>query len=239
MFDSPHRCINPLTRDDQGHIWFGIADGDSRFDGESWSRFHEEELNLPDDYILSLAASPDGRIYAGTLNGASVWNGVNWSLIRPTQGQAVFSISIPSDGQTAWFGTETGAGRLEVREVIWTEYPSDAPVKHILFDSSGTLWAATSGAGLTRLDRSTSWTYFRTDNSGIANNNVDWVTEVQPGILWIGTAPSSNVGGAAVRFDGQNWHTYLTNNSGASGAEVTVIAVQNDQVWRGDAYCRD
>ncbi|TRZ52693.1 hypothetical protein D4S03_03020 [bacterium] len=186
----------------------GIADGDSRFDGETWSWFHEEELNLHDDYFLLLAATPDGRIYAGTLNGTSVWNGVNWSLIRPTQGQAVFNISIPGGGQTVWLGTETGADRLEVREVIWTEYPSDALVKHILFDSSGSLWAATSGVDLAQLDRSTSWTYFHTDNSGIANNNVDWVSEVQPGIQWIGTAPSSNVGGAAAHFDRQNWHTY-------------------------------
>ncbi|HEX7542140.1 MAG TPA: two-component regulator propeller domain-containing protein, partial [Anaerolineales bacterium] len=103
IFDSPHRCINPLIRDDQEHIWLGIADGDSRFDGETWSWFHEEELNLPDDYILSLAASPDGRIYAGTLNGTSVWDGVNWSLIRPTRGRAVFNISIPGGGQTVWF----------------------------------------------------------------------------------------------------------------------------------------
>jgi hypothetical protein len=229
---SSNRVLS-LVSDNNGNIWFGTADGVSRFDGKTWSTYRAEELDLPDDYVLSLGSSPDGRVYAGTLNGAAVWNGVSWSHISRTQGRPVFSISIPADGQIVWFGTETGANRLEIRDGTWTEYPSDAPVKHLLFDSSGTLWAATSGAGLAFLNQANSWTYFRTDNSGIANNNVDWVTEVQPGILWAGTALSTNAGGAPVRFDGQNWHTYLTNNSGTSGAEVTVIAVQNDQIWIG------
>jgi len=221
-----------LTRDKRGDFWLGTADGVSRFDGESWSAFRTGELGLPDDYILALAASPDGRVYAGTLSGAAVWNGIGWSPIEQTGGQAVFALSVAANGQIVWFGTESGAGRLEVRDGTWTDYPADAPVKHLLTDSSGTLWAATSGAGLARLDGST-WTYFRTSNSGIPFNTVNWVAEVQPGVLWVGTAMPTSAGGAAASFDGVEWHAFWTNNSGTSAAEVTVVVVQSGQVWMG------
>jgi sugar lactone lactonase YvrE len=221
-----------LARDERGDLWFGTADGVSCFDGTSWSSFQAGELGLPDDYILSLAASPDGRIYAGTLSGAAIWNGIGWSPITQTEGQAVFALAAADDGQIIWFGTESGADQLEVRDGTWIDYPADKPVKNLLIDSSGTLWAATSGAGLARLDGS-SWTYFRTSNSGIPFNTVNWVAEVQPGLLWVGTAKPTSAGGAAASFDGVEWHAFWTNNSGTSGAEVTVITVQSGRVWMG------
>jgi hypothetical protein len=105
--------------------------------------------------------------------------------------------------QTACFGNGICANRLGIRDGTWTEYSSEAPVKHLLLDSSGTLWVAISGAGLARLD-GFSWTYFRTDNSCIANNIVDWDTEVHPGIFldWESALPT-NSGGAVARFDGK------------------------------------
>jgi sugar lactone lactonase YvrE len=221
-----------LARDERGDLWFGTADGVSCFDGTSWSSFQAGELGLPDDYILSLAASPDGRIYAGTLSGAAIWNGIGWSPITQTEGQAVFALAAADDGQIIWFGTESGADQLEVRDGTWIDYPADKPVKNLLIDSSGTLWAATSGAGLARLDGS-SWTYFRTSNSGIPFNTVNWVAEVQPGLLWVGTAKPTSAGGAAASFDGVEWHAFWTNNSGTTGAEVTVITVQSGRVWMG------
>jgi hypothetical protein len=43
----------------------------------------------------------------------------------------------------------------------------------------------------------------------------------------------TSTGGIVASFDGIDWHSYLTNNSGSSGAEVTAIAVQSDHVWLG------
>ncbi|MBI4731908.1 MAG: hypothetical protein HY781_07260 [Chloroflexi bacterium] len=221
-----------LARDTRGNIWFGTASGLSRFDGETWSSFGTVELGLPSGYILSLTATPDGRLYAGTLEGAASWNGVTWTPLEQAAGQTIFAIASSADGGTVWFGTQNGVGSLEVRDDAWTFFPAEAPVNHILIDSFNTLWAATSGAGLARMDNG-SWTYFRTSNSGIPFNTVNWVAEVQPGILWLGTSQPASTGGAAAWFDGIEWHTFLTNNSGTSGAEVTVVVVQANQVWMG------
>jgi hypothetical protein len=105
--------------------------------------------------------------------------------------------------RTACFGNGICANRLGIRDGTWTEYSSEAPGIYLLLDSSGTLWVASSDAGLPRLDGS-SWTYFRTDNFRIANNIVDRDTEVHPGIFlgWESALPT-NSGGAVARFDGK------------------------------------
>jgi ligand-binding sensor domain-containing protein len=94
------------------------------------------------------------------------------------------------------------------------------------------LWAATSGAGLARLEGS-DWFYYRPNNSGLLYNTINWVAEAEPGELWIGASLPTSAGGAAVRFRDGAWQVFLTSNSGTSGAEVTVIAVQSGQVWIG------
>lgn len=221
-----------LSRDTRSAIWFGTANGISRFDGESWQSFGIEDLGLSSAYILALAASPNGRVYIGTLAGAASWNGVIWTPLDQVGNQAVFAIKISADGGIVWFGLQDGTGRLDVRDGTWTIIPTDAPVKHVLVDSKNTLWAATSGAGLAHLDDMT-WTYFRTSNSGIPFNTVNWVEEVEPGLLWVGTAQPTTSGGAAAWFDGLEWRAFSPGNSGTSAAEVTVVAVQSGQVWMG------
>jgi 4-amino-4-deoxy-L-arabinose transferase-like glycosyltransferase len=219
-----------LARDTSGGLWFGTADGVSRFDGKNWSAYQTEKLGLSSNYVISLASSPDGRVYAGTLSGAVVWDGIAWTPIVQAENQPVFALLI-SD-HTLWFSIPQGVWQINVPEGAVNFYPTESPVKHLLIDSSGTLWAATLGAGLARWEDGT-WQYLSIANSGIPFNTVNWVAEVQPGFLWVGTAMSTSAGGASAQFDGTNWYSYLTDNSGASGAEVTVIAVQSGQVWMG------
>lgn len=228
----PSNNVLSLAHDTKGNLWFGTSEGISRLDGNDWVTFQDKDLHLTDDTILSITAAPNGNIYAGTLGGAAEWDGSGWNVIQPLEGQAVFTISISKDGQTAWFGTGWGAGSLDTINGTWTEFPSQAAIKHLTFDPEGILWAATSGNGLAHLQSGT-WIYYLISNSDIENNLVNWVTISDPRRLWVGTALPTNAGGAAAWFDGTQWYSYLPNNSGASGAEVTVIAIQNDLVWMG------
>lgn len=228
----PSNRILSLARDVEGNTWFGTAEGITLFDGKIWITFQEDDLGLTSDYILCIGSGPDGRIYAGTKTGASAWDGSNWNPVAGVDTQAIFSLAVASEGQQVYFGVESGVIELNVRDGKLTHLPTDAPVKHLLVDSTGELWAATSGAGLAMLEEE-KWIYYRVNNSGIPYSVANWITEVQPGVIWIGTAKPASSGGAPASFDGSQWNTYLTNNSGASGAEVTSIAVQSDQVWIG------
>jgi hypothetical protein len=221
-----------LARDMDGTLWFGTANGVNSFDGVNWSSFTAEDMGLIDAYVLSLTASPDGLIYAGTLEGAVFWDGFKWNTIAEMQGNTVFALLVDAGRENIWFGTESGVSQSKFQNGTWMDYPTEEAVKNLMLDSSGSLWIATSGAGLARLDGS-AWKYYKISNSGIPYNNVNFVAEVEPGQLWLGTSSSADVGGAAATFDGSEWHTFWINNSGTSGAEVTAIAVESGRVWMG------
>jgi 4-amino-4-deoxy-L-arabinose transferase-like glycosyltransferase len=219
-----------LAQDSAGNLWFGTGTGISRFDGSAWTSYHSADLGLPDDTVISLATGPDGRVYAGTLNGAALFNGVTWSPIDHAGNRPIFAMLVSN--HTLWLSTGNGVWQILLTQGTANFYLTDAPVKHFLLDSSGTLWAATSGSGLARWDGST-WQYFTTASSGIPFNTVNWVAEIQPGLYWVGTAFPNNAGGYTASFDGKNWHTFETNNSGVSGSEPLVIAYHDGLAWVG------
>jgi len=226
----PSDEVLSLVQDSNGNFWFGTDKGLARYDGHSWTTFDAKSLGLSDERVISLATSNNGAVFAGTLAGASTWNGTTWTPIDHAGDKPVFALTI--SGDSLWIGIPEGAWRIAISEGQWEFYPTNSAVNHILVASDGTVWAATSGEGLARLEGS-EWTYFRTGNSGIPYNTVNWVTEVSPGQLWVGTSHPTNAGGAAAWFDGEEWYAFWYNNSGASAAEVTVLAVQSGQVWMG------
>ena len=222
------------VRDTDGNYWFGTSAGVSEFQaGTTWIDYQASDLHLPDEQIISLAAGPHGHVFAGSLGGAAVWNGHTWTPITPVAGKTVFTLT--AEGDSVWMGLAGGAGVLDLTSEIWTYYPTDSAVKNILVDSSSTVWAATSGSGLAKLVGD-SWQYFTTASGDLPTNNVNQVVEIDPGILWIATAMSSNAGGTPVSFDGKNWREYTTDNSGASGAEpLVIIRSSTGQIWMGTA----
>jgi sugar lactone lactonase YvrE len=230
----PNDQVLALAIDEKGNFWFATAAGVSRTtDFASWTSYSGVDLGLPGDEADALAAASDGRVYAGTLNGAAVWDGTGWTPIPQVRGNAVFALAVSNE--TVWLGTSRGAGRLDFASGAWTFYPTPNAVKHILVDSSGNVWAATAGNGLAKLVNG-SWQYLTSANSGLPLNVVNWVEEVEPGKLWVGTSLSTNVGGEVAVFDGKNWLPFTTENSGASGAEpLVIVRTTENQVWIGTA----
>jgi len=111
--------------------------------------------------------------------------------------------------------------------------PNPQPVDHLVVDSGGKVWAATTDSGLARLD-GTAWTFFSSSNSGIPLNDVTAMMEIKPGEWWVGTSLSTQAGGIIASFSGQAWHSFLTDNSGISGSEPLAMALDaSDQVWIG------
>ena len=223
-----------LLRDSAGAYWLGTQAGVSRTtDFKSWTSYTGTALGLPADRVVSLAASADGHVYAGTLRGAAVWDGTTWTPLPQVEGQPVFALT--AAGGAVWFGTGSGADRLDPATGSWTTYPMPNAVKHVLVDASGTVWAATAGNGLAKLGPG-GWTYFTSANSGLPLNLVNWVEQPAPGQLWVATSLGSQVGGLLASFDGSRWNVYDSNNSGFTGSEPLVIATSGSgQVWIGTA----
>jgi ligand-binding sensor domain-containing protein len=103
-------------------------------------------------------------------------------------------------------------------------------VDALLLDSSGQLWAGTLGRGLGRWDGA-DWQFYHTGNSELPFNTVTALAEVEPGVLWIGTALPAAVGGTLAEFDGEQWEVYSNRRSGFSGAEPLAIAQDAQGRW--------
>ena len=136
-----------------------------------------------------------------------------------------------------WFGTEDGLNRFDGYDFRVFRHRVDDPlslsyseVKCLVEDREGRLWVGTRGEGLAVWDGET-WQSYRTGNSDIPHNTVTALAEVEPGVLWVGTASPSEVGGVLARFDGQTWKHYTRQDSGSSMAEPLAIAQDGQGRW--------
>ena len=106
---NPNFIISALV-DQQNHKWFGTWGGGlTRFDGADWKTFTTDD-GLAGNYILSLSLDTEGRVWAGTDQGASWFDGTRWTSINDEDGLAdnnVFSILFDDQGHR-WFGTLQG-----------------------------------------------------------------------------------------------------------------------------------
>jgi hypothetical protein len=229
--------------------WFGTEAGLARYDGVEWQTFSAAETDLSPAPVYALAVGSDGRLWIGTGAGVAVLNGKTWaSFTAATSGlgdSRVLSLAIQSlpEGDRVWFGTRSGVSRLDTATGAWTSFAADfdpgwGGVPALLLDSQGRLWAGTIGGGLGLWDGA-AWQFYRTGNSDIPFNSVMALAEVEPGVLWVGIAPPTEVGGVLAEFDssaalagtGEAWKSYTPRNSGFSGAEPLAIAQDARGRW--------
>jgi hypothetical protein len=236
----PHDRVLAVARDEDGNLWFGTEAGLGRYDGAGWQTYRAEDLGLEQDKVHALEVGSDGRLWIGTSAGAAVFDGQKWTpFTTATSGLVndfVMSLAIAPrpQGDVVWFGTQRGISRLDTATGEWINATEGwSSIADLLIDSSGRLWAATLGGGLSLWDGE-SWHSYRVSNSEIPFNTVQAVFEAEPGILWVGAALPTEVGGVLATFDGKRWITYTPRNSGFSGAEPLTIAQDEKQrIWIG------
>lgn len=238
----PGNHVLAVARDQADRLWFGTEAGLAGYDGTAWQTCRVREMGLSGEQVYALAVGSDGRLWVGTDAGAAVWDGQNWTPFTTAssglEDNRVLALAIQPrpEGDRVWFGTRSGSSCLDTATGRWQSYPTDFAVVALLVDSNGRLWAGTLGGGLGRWapeggTRGTAWQFYRTGNSGIPFNSVEALAEVAPGVLWVGTAPPTEVGGVLAEFDGQKWKVYTPHNSGFSGAEPLTIAQDAQGRW--------
>jgi hypothetical protein len=241
----PEDRVRAIARDSAGNLWFGTLGGLARYDGAGWQTYQAPDLGLDGAKIYALALGSDGHLWVGTNTGATVLDvatpggraQAGMPLTAAASGLAsnwVTALAIEPHpvGDRVWFGTSAGLSRLDTATGEWHDFAGaiSADVTALLLDSDGRLWVGTQGEGLAVWDGQ-SWQSYRTGNSDIPYNTVTALAEVEPGVLWVGTASPSELGGVLARFDGQTWKHYTRQNSGSSMAEPLAIAQDNQGRW--------
>jgi len=114
--------VNDLVIDKNGNVWLATGSFDEtgdattgrivKFDGTNWTYYNPFNDNMGSNFVYSIAVDPNGKIWAGTYSGLSVFDGAKWtnytdSHTNPANNLQVLSIAFDSHGNK-WFGTACG-----------------------------------------------------------------------------------------------------------------------------------
>lgn len=212
--------ISVLHEDRQGRLWIGTLQGGlNRFDPKTGAfvRYQPElgknaSLNSPQ--VTAINEDEQGRLWIGTSVGLNLYRAKtddfkHWEH-NPLDDTALHNGSIgaitPAEGGQLWLGTGRGLTRFDpatehfhrfsTEYRAFGSYPNRSrdldrsAINALLRDPDGTLWVATQGMGLFRLDAERELSHFRQGNSAsaLASADVTSLLRDQSGQLWLGTA---------------------------------------------------
>jgi ligand-binding sensor domain-containing protein len=216
---------------------FGLALASARAhaQGGVWT-----QVPVPGGPVFAVADGDSGRVLIAGNNGAFRFDGFRMKrlpIFSTTADSLKGNAILQAHDGAIWFGTLTGVSRLATDGTVarfdatnGLGNSSISEVTCLAEDAAGTIWAGTSGGGLSRYDGA-AWTTITTDQ-GLPSMIVSSIA-VDPTdqSVWAGTTGLSGglahvVGGAVVA----EYHTFtLTASRNVRG----VVAVPSGEVWFG------
>jgi len=183
--------------------------------------------------VTSLAVSPGGGLFVGTIEGLKVWDGSTLTDIftdEELRGSYVCDI-LPDEEGFIWVGTEAnGLVQLKERRVDAISAADGLPAGGIfplLAGGDGTLWAGTEKDGLYRVSSGRVEAVSNRER-GLAGDMVRALMMDRSGALWVGTMD----GGLSVISGGRMRN--LATVDGLSSDNITVLLQDSEGVvWIG------
>jgi len=224
----PYANVYALAQDRSGCMWFGTNGGGvSRYCNGKFTPYTREN-GLAHNKVMSVMQASDGAMWFGTLNGASRFDGRNWSLLDRRRGlvhNVVYDIVEDRKGRML-FATFSGLSILEnghFKSLRKSDGIAGDRINFIL-DTEDGIWLATDeGLSLLKDGKIRSWT---TDD-GLASNFINHLYRDPNGDLWI----ASSRGLSRMR---KGQITSWTTDDGLSNDSCTVILPGSDnRLWIG------
>jgi diguanylate cyclase (GGDEF)-like protein len=251
-------AITALTQDRQGFIWIGTQHGLVRYDGYHFTHYSAASSptnHLVGDFIISLWAAPDGRLWIGTRSkGLSVFDPatnlfVNYSH-NPQEANSLadnrVSAVVTDSAGTVWVGTNDGLDKLDESSQTFTHFRHNADdpqslndnhIRALLLDHEDNLWVG-SYNGLNLLPKGQSVfqrKYTEPEKSdSLAGHVIFRIFQASDGAMWVATPRRG-----AIRIDPQDGHfTRIEPKAEAdyklANAWVTSITqTESDEIWLG------
>lgn len=149
----PDAWINTLALAPAGGTLFlGTNAGLARISGTGLRTFDENDF-LASEVILSLTLAPDGRLWAGTMEGLGYVAADEWHAVRAT-GLGDRILALAADRERLWVGTDAGlfvgqGTRFARVDQANGGFEVTGPVRDIELDADGSIWVLT-GQGVLR-----------------------------------------------------------------------------------------
>lgn len=174
--------VRAITEDQNGRMWFALESGGALvYDPASGER--QRLSSLDRDHVAAIYSGREGHIWCATDNGAvhaDLYSFVDFTTSRGLADNDVLAVvEPPRDQARLWLLTASGVSRAEGERFAPLEgFRGNVSVRAAAFDRAGNSWFATEQGAL-RLTGQT-LTQFN-EGSGLAGNNVQWVTGTQAG----------------------------------------------------------
>ena len=225
--------VTAIALNNKNNIYIGMSDGSIYlFNGKYQQIKSPHETPAPVTSIEALALDNNNNIWSISSEGIQRYNGKTWvdSGDIPGFPQGTISFIGVDKNDDLWFQDTSDFSssylyRYDGKSWQKIEIPlTDSDVQSIAIDNQGNLWCATLDT-LNRYNGKT-WQTFNCPVRGIDSISVD-----DKGNIWCG-ANSNGV----LRFDGNSWKTYLTNDIKGLN-DQTFIAGDNDgNTWVSTGY---
>ncbi len=237
---------------DGNRIWAGTENGLALYENGKWKVFGPAD-GLGHRAVLSLALDRStGDVWAGTMGGLSrISAGRIDTFTQLNSGLAndiVYGVGV--QGQFVWAATAAGASRLNTRTSQWSIFNErNTPMYEIwtygVSAGDDKVYYAVWGGGVLEYDIKTErWKDYRDPDDqtelvlfkdqGLIHDITTSVSYVDK-ILWVATYFGAS------RYDGRNWHNFLTKDSGLPSNFLNQIkGVDANRAWfstdKGLAY---
>lgn len=201
--DLPHVTTTAITHARDGTMWIGTRGGLTRYDGQRVRSFKQrlsDPCSLPDNYVRSLLALPDGSVLIGTNVGGLARYDVRTDrfhrLIAKGQrtGTRIFDLT-PDGAGGAYVASDGGVHHYDPRndrldpmaaEAIRDSKGGIQVVFAVFRDADGTVWAGTEEGLWVRAPHADR--FVLVPLSGTAPKDDIWaIQRDRQGRLWIGT----------------------------------------------------
>lgn len=183
---------------------------------------------LPGNQVNDVFQDSHGRLWIGTMNGVTVFDGTNFSAFdknNPISNNPVKTIFEDSQGNI-WLGM-IRKGVCKYNGTSFEFYNTASGllsdnVNAISEDKEGNIWIGTT-EGLNKFDGKMFNTY--TSLRGLVSNNIFSLYHDNKGILWIST-----IGGISA-FDGKNFKNFTTENGLLSNIVYHIQGDREGKLW--------
>ena len=185
---------------------------------------------LPSNIINYVAVDRSNRVWIGTENGLSKFDGKKWQLFNmknsPLNSDYISRIAVDSSNRIL-VGSPNGFYTFD--GMNWTDFSAAinySSVNDVIVAPSGDYWVGTQD-GLYKYANSV-WTLFNTSNSSLAENSVTCLAIDKKNKIWIG----SNYHGISV-LDGNTWSFHNKSNMNIKVPDqVEALCVNSDgKIW--------
>lgn len=237
---------------DGARIWAGTEDGLGLYENGKWKVFRPAD-GLAHQAVLSLALDKStGDVWAGTMGGLSrISAGRIDTFTQLNSGLAndiVYGVGV--QGDYLWVATAAGASRLNTKTSQWSIFNErNTPMYEIwtysVSPGQDKVYYAVWGGGVLEYDLKTErWKDYNDPDGetelvlfkdqGLIHEITTSVSYVDK-IVWIATYFGAS------RYDGRNWHNFLTKDSGLPSNFLNQIkGVDANRAWfstdKGLAY---